>query len=131
MSEPWTSTPHRPPLIRLITAAGRGLARLGWERELAPEPILRAATRSTGLSDFGDQRYAEGLQVLLAALNQEARLNPLGRLARSFTCSSRSPHHACPPGLPVATPATPATSVRPLLVSPSSRSPAQSLRPFS
>lgn len=81
MSEPWTSTPHRPPLIRLVNAVGRGLARLGWQSDLTVESISRAATRRAGLSDFGDDRYAEGLRVLLAAMDQEARLNPLGRLA--------------------------------------------------
>ena len=40
--------------------------------------IQRAAIDQTGLSEFGDDSYEEGLSVLLAALHTEARLNERG-----------------------------------------------------
>jgi hypothetical protein len=41
--------------------------------------LMAEAMRETGLSDFGDTRFREGLQRLLDALNQEAKLNAFGR----------------------------------------------------
>jgi hypothetical protein len=40
--------------------------------------ILQAAVVQTGLDDFGDDSFREGLELLLASLRDEARLNPRG-----------------------------------------------------
>lgn len=40
-----------------------------------------AAVEATGLVDFGDPSYREGLEVYVASLNDEARLNEVGALA--------------------------------------------------
>lgn len=40
--------------------------------------LISIAETETGLSDFGDDSYREGLERLVNSLNQEARLNPLG-----------------------------------------------------
>ena len=40
--------------------------------------LLDAAVSETGLRDFGADSYLEGLEILVAALRNEARLNPLG-----------------------------------------------------
>ena len=45
------------------------------------EAFHEAARRATGLEDFGDAEYLEGLRVLLDSLDGEARLNPQGQLA--------------------------------------------------
>jgi hypothetical protein len=37
------------------------------------------ARKSTGLDDFGDPSYREGLEVLLASLDEDENLSPLGR----------------------------------------------------
>ena len=37
------------------------------------------ARKSTGLDDFGDPSYREGLEVLLASLDEDDNLSPLGR----------------------------------------------------
>ncbi len=44
----------------------------------AEEELHEAARKATGLDDFGDPEYLEGLRVLLTALDGEARLNPIG-----------------------------------------------------
>src|SRR5690606_23700362 len=52
--------------------------------ELAPEPLMRAAERSTGLSDWGGAAWSEAafrerLAVLCNSLEEEAQLTPVGR----------------------------------------------------
>jgi hypothetical protein len=43
--------------------------------------LLDRARQQTGVDDFGVDSYREGLEVLVAALDSEAHLNDLGRLA--------------------------------------------------
>ena len=40
--------------------------------------MLDAARRNTGLDDFGDDSFREGVERLIAALTSEANLNTLG-----------------------------------------------------
>jgi Sulfotransferase family len=51
--------------------------------------LLAAATAQTGLSDFGDPSFHEGLDVLLNALNTEAKLTEAGsgRVGASITAT--------------------------------------------
>lgn len=42
-------------------------------------PLLDAARAATGLDDFGDDSFREGLEVLERSLREEARLTPLGQ----------------------------------------------------
>ncbi|HEX4896501.1 MAG TPA: sulfotransferase [Solimonas sp.] len=44
-----------------------------------PEALLAAARAQTGLSDFGEPSFREGLAVFCAALENEARLSDFGR----------------------------------------------------
>lgn len=44
----------------------------------SPGELMRAATDQTGLEDFGDDAFREGLDILVAALDREARLNDRG-----------------------------------------------------
>lgn len=43
------------------------------------DEVLDEARAHTGLSDFGEDSFGEGLQILLSALDSEARLNTVGR----------------------------------------------------
>ncbi|WP_232496071.1 sulfotransferase family protein [Novosphingobium kaempferiae] len=43
--------------------------------------LMAAAQAATGLSDFGDDNFREGLERLVTALNTEARLNAVGEHA--------------------------------------------------
>jgi len=52
---------------------------MGWV-QLDESALLSTAMKKTGLTDFGDDRFREPLRVLVAALEREARLNPLGRV---------------------------------------------------
>lgn len=64
--------------IRTINAVGGGL-RLS--PKLDPQSLLDAAAKRTGLSDFGDEAFRKGLDVLTRSLEEEARLTFLGRVA--------------------------------------------------
>lgn len=71
---------HRTP-IRLINSALRGLNKIGLAKTpLDQEAVMAAARKATGLSEFGDDRFLEPMQVLIQSLEQEADLNPLGRI---------------------------------------------------
>lgn len=43
--------------------------------------LLRVAQEDTGLSDYGEDSFREGLEILVKALNNEARLNDTGERA--------------------------------------------------
>ncbi|MDB5985135.1 MAG: hypothetical protein JWR16_188 [Nevskia sp.] len=47
---------------------------------LDPDELIRTATASLGLNDFGDDQWREPFAVLVKALNEEAKLNLFGRL---------------------------------------------------
>ena len=76
-----TTTVQQPRAVKAINAVGGAFGRIGLRASLAPGSLLAAARKSTGLADFGDSDFREGLQQLTAALDGEARLTALGRIA--------------------------------------------------
>lgn len=68
--------PRRLPLLGLYN---RAAARLHPGAPLSAPALLAAAQAQTGLSDFGDPSFHAALQQLVAAINAEAALSPLGR----------------------------------------------------
>ena len=58
------------------------------EAELPPEVnfdiegMLEAARAETGLSDFGDDDFREGLEVLARSIEEEADLHAVGRASQ-------------------------------------------------
>jgi len=68
--------------VRLYNAASRGLASLGRRPARfgdSEEALFEAAAKATGLTDFGEGAWREGLRVLLHAYDEEAKLTPFGR----------------------------------------------------
>ena len=76
-----TTTVQQARAIRAINAVGGVVGKLGVRPRLEPQSLLDAAQKATGLSDFGTQEFREGLDVLTRALEGEARLTTLGRVA--------------------------------------------------
>ena len=68
------SRPHRPAAVRLYNRIGASAA-----RPLELDSLLAEAQRRVGASHFGDPSFREPLCVLLAAIESEAHLHPLGR----------------------------------------------------
>jgi hypothetical protein len=76
----WTPPP-RAPWVAQLNALGESTSDGG--RALVPleaDSALAAARVETGLDDFGDAGFREGLAILTRALEAEARLTLLGRL---------------------------------------------------
>ncbi len=71
----------RPPATRALNLVGRAVGRLGLRASLDEASLLAAASRATGLSDFGDPSFREGMSRLVAELDGPARLTPIGRIA--------------------------------------------------
>ena len=79
---PAASATTRPPgLVRAINAVGGVAQRIGLAPSLHDGSLLTAAAKSTGLRDFGPDTFRGGLRVLTSALDQEARLTTIGRIA--------------------------------------------------
>ncbi|MFN8625783.1 MAG: sulfotransferase [Candidatus Binatia bacterium] len=73
--------PNRPFAIKAINKIGGVAQTLGLVVPgLDPENLLATAAKRTGLSDFGDRSFREGLEQLVAALEGEARLSQIGRI---------------------------------------------------
>lgn len=77
-----TSAKTFPPPFRLLNAVGKitGAKRLR-RFQFEERTILQEAMHRTGLSDFGDPRFGDGLRALLASAEQDASLHLLGRLS--------------------------------------------------
>src|SRR6185437_7143630 len=75
-------TPPRPVPFRVLNAAYRAARKVG----LHPLPLRksavmeRAGKQAGGLTDFGNPLFEEGLDRLIASINDEDRLNGFGRI---------------------------------------------------
>ena len=80
MSEQGLPKPFRPLPIRGMNALGRGLARVGARPiDLGERALTRAASKQTGLEDYGDESFRPGFRRLLQSLEEDARLTLFGR----------------------------------------------------
>jgi Ni/Co efflux regulator RcnB len=64
-----------------LSATSTGPRPTGRDNVGTVEDLHASATRMTGLSDFGDHEYLDGLEVLLASYAQDAGLTPEGNKA--------------------------------------------------
>jgi hypothetical protein len=71
---------RRSALVHAVNAVGRFLGPLG-SVQFEKAALLEEARRQTGLDDFGSLPFQEPLQRLLASIESEATLNPIGQLA--------------------------------------------------
>lgn len=74
------SPPPRPEWVERIDAHGRAVGGAGFLLSLDPDDLLAAARASTGLDDFGGDSWRPHFDVLVTALEDEARLTTVGRL---------------------------------------------------
>ncbi len=75
--------PRRTPFIDVLDASVRAGRKLGLiePAHLEKDWLLEHAAKEAGLDDFGDPWFERPLEVLLAAVRNEARLNAAGDLA--------------------------------------------------
>ena len=73
--------PKRSMLLRLINTLGNGFVRNGFSfLRLDEKTLLDKARAQTGLEDFGDDSFREGLKVLLRSYETDAQLSFIGRI---------------------------------------------------
>ena len=77
MREARTSLPLR---YRSINVVGAALRRIHPVASLDEQALCEAAMRATGLSDFGEPHFREGLRALLSSAEHDARLHFIGRV---------------------------------------------------
>ncbi len=70
--------PRRPLPVRLFNRVARARS-----RPLDAEHLLDRARRATGLADLGDEWILDPLRVLIASINDEANLHPLGTVIQA------------------------------------------------
>ena len=68
-----------PLWFRGVNKCWKGTYLLGTEIKLEKDDLIRAAKKITGLDDLGKDFHDEPLERLLQAVNEEARLHPVGR----------------------------------------------------
>ncbi len=74
-------SPNRPFAIKAINKIGGFAQSMGLKvPSMDPENLITKARKQTGLSDFGDPSFREGLDHLVEALECEARLSQIGRI---------------------------------------------------
>ena len=72
--------PYRPLSIKLLNGLGELGRSIGFGEAIDTAKLVAEAKRKTGLNDFDGEYAIEALQVLVASINEEARLTPIGRL---------------------------------------------------
>ncbi len=69
-----------PPLFQFLQVGVSLTAKLGWPlTDLSYNGLHAAASRATGLADFGDPYYRIGLKALLESIDQDAAMHTYGR----------------------------------------------------
>ncbi|HLG86804.1 MAG TPA: sulfotransferase [Alphaproteobacteria bacterium] len=71
--------PPRPEWLVRVNDEGRHMD-IAALVPLDPDELIATAKRSTGFSDFGDERWREPFQILVKSLDEEAQLHFFGRL---------------------------------------------------
>lgn len=75
-------SPNQPLAVKCINRAGHIVQKLGFNvPSLQADKLIAQAKEQTGLSDFGDPSFRAGLEVLIHALETEAQLSQIGRIA--------------------------------------------------
>jgi len=78
---PGFQPPQFPLPVRLAMTGWRALQKVGVARTpLSEASLIAAARRESGLHPFVDESFREPLRRLLASLQEEAQLHPLGRM---------------------------------------------------
>jgi non-ribosomal peptide synthetase component F len=74
-----------PAYIRLINNIGNLLESVQFAKpQLCAAQLISHAQRKTGLHDWGDESFRAGLERLTTALQQQAQLSQVGRIAAYF-----------------------------------------------
>ena len=77
--------PSQPAYVKLINHLGQQFRAAGYNGpKLDPDLLIKQAKKKTGLENFGDASFRDGLDVLSAELNAHAQLSQVGQIAAYF-----------------------------------------------
>lgn len=78
-----------PFRYQFINFLGKGIRKINPNHlHLDANAMCEKAQKKTGLSDFGNPHYREGLLTVLDSLENEAHLNAVGRIVAKFTINN-------------------------------------------
>ncbi len=72
-------TSQRPFAVQVASRLSHLYQSLGGRIDLSADALLEAAMKRTGLSDWGNEDFVEGLRVLIHSYETDANLNLIGR----------------------------------------------------
>jgi len=70
---------NKPVWFNAINRAWQGSYLLGTKIDLSKDRLIKLARKETGFQSFGEDFWEEPLDRLIASVNEEARLHPIGR----------------------------------------------------
>ncbi len=86
-------SPDQPFPVKAINRLGALARQIGiGSSGLDADKLMSEAVKKTGLSDFGDESFLPGLRILIEALNDEAKLSTIGRMAAKNMVRVRLEH---------------------------------------
>ena len=75
----------QPAYVKLVNRIGKQFRRAGFNKPyLNTEQLIKQAKKKTGLQDFGDKSFRDGLEILTAELGVHAQLSQIGQIAAYF-----------------------------------------------
>ncbi|MDG2045732.1 MAG: sulfotransferase [Halioglobus sp.] len=76
---------NQPTHIKLINRIGEQFRKAGYNKpDLNTDRLIKHAKKKTGLQNFGDTSFRDGLQILTTELNEQAQLSQIGRIAAYY-----------------------------------------------
>jgi len=72
---------QQPTVVRALNTVGALAQRVGLRPGLDAQSLLDAASKGSGLTDYGPDDFREGLRRLATSLDDEAQLTTIGRIA--------------------------------------------------
>ena len=82
---PKRSNINQPVYVKLINRIGEKIRTAGYNKpDLNADLLIKQAKKKTGLQDFGDTSFRDGLDILTAELNDQAQLSQIGQIAAYF-----------------------------------------------
>ena len=74
----WRDSGNHGPLVRSFNILSRGLGYAN--KRFIPDQLMEKAARKTGLDDFGEPGFREGLELLCRSFSADRQLTGLGQL---------------------------------------------------
>ncbi len=76
---------NQPAYIKWINYIGAQFRRSGHSApQLKTDLLVKRAIRKTGLQDFGDMAFRDGLEILTTEVNDQAQLSQIGQIAAYY-----------------------------------------------